>query len=77
MIILSFVVVLGQFIQTKLSLDFRDFEIQISKYRDSETRFNFTSSKFRDSSLRHQDFEVRRKFAETHHFSMTILYPYF
>ena len=75
MIILSFAVDLGRFIQTKLSLDFRDFKIQISKYEIPRTALFFTSSRFRDSSLRRRDFETRRKFAETHHFSRTILYP--
>ena len=52
-------------------------EIQISKCRIRIPRpvLFFTSSRFRDSSLRHRDFETRRKFAETHYFSRTILYP--
>ena len=38
------------------------------KMRDSETSFIFSSSRFRDSSLRRRDFETRLKFAETHYF---------
>ena len=46
-----------------------EFEIPISA-------LFFASPRFRDSCLRRRDFETRVKFAETHHFSRTILHPF-
>ena len=79
MIILCFAVVvvavLRRFTQIKLSLGLRHSETQISKFEIPIPALFFASSRFRDSSLRRRDFETRLKFAETHDFSRTILYP--
>ena len=79
MIILCFavvvVVVLRRFTQIKLSLGLRDSETQISKFEIPRPALFFASLRFRDSSLRRQDFETRLKFAETHDLSRPILYP--
>ena len=51
-------------------------ETQISKFEDQRPALFFASSRFRDLSLRHRYFETRLKFADTHDFSRTILYPH-
>ena len=80
MIILCFAVVvvvavLRRFTQIKLSLGLRDSETQISKFEIPIPALFFANSRFQDSSLRSRDFETRLKFAETHDFPRTILYP--
>ena len=56
----------------------RDSEIQIAKCEiPIPAALFFTSSRFRDSSLRRRHFETHRKFAETRYFSRTILHPSF